>query len=134
MTQTQEIIAAQHRRDDPICAPCDEASADRPQRRRDVVLHELDGEALLFDPETQSTHRLNATGFLIWSSCDGTTGVDVIADRLSEVYAVGCAEAKDHVARFIAALRKHGLIVDSRNEPLRSSVPDSGIDRDRRTS
>jgi len=89
------------------CAPAER----RPVRMDTVNVHELDGEALIFDPGTGDTHRLNETALLIWNCCDGTHDVTEIARALAEVYEVSAEEARDHVDRILKDFDDRGLLL-----------------------
>jgi PqqD family protein of HPr-rel-A system len=91
----------------PDCSPVER----RPIRVDTVNVHELDGEALLFDPSTGDTHRLNETALFIWSRCDGSHGVAGIASALADAYEVSEDEARDHVQRIVQDFDERGLLV-----------------------
>ena len=76
-------------------------------------MHELDGEALLYDPITADTHRLNSTAYFIWSQCDGRHDVGSIARRLTEQYDVAPGSACENVERTLRELRELNLFVPS---------------------
>ena len=59
-------------------------AAARPVRRSDMTVQELDGEALVYDPVTADTHRLNETAYFIWRSCDGRSTSESVAEQLHE--------------------------------------------------
>ena len=82
----------------------------RPLRRSDLVIHELDGEALIFDQTTSDTHRLNSTALAIWRLCDGRHDADDIARALIEVYDVSKDAAARHVERLLESFLHLGLI------------------------
>jgi PqqD family protein of HPr-rel-A system len=82
-----------------------------PQGRADLTLHELDDEALIFDPRTADTHRLNATAYEVWALCDGSRSEAEIAGELSERYAIDAGQALEHVARIVEEFRRYGLLV-----------------------
>ena len=86
--------------------------ADKPRQRSDLVVQELDGEALLYDPLAHLLHRLNDTGFLIWRLCDGRRSVDEIAALLTESYDVGWDAARQDVAQAIEQMADN-LILES---------------------
>lgn len=87
-----------------------------PAQRGDIELHRLDDEALLFDPLTSNTHRLNATAFEIWKQCDGTHKAADIAARLTELFEVSLADSQQHVDRMIRELRSLQLLVSDEAE------------------
>ncbi len=80
------------------------------QRRRDVVVHELDGEALVYDPITSDTHQLNQTAYRIWQACDGSRSPSAIARELTDVYAISFASALSHVERIMSEFQALRLI------------------------
>ena len=53
----------------------------RPVQKKDVTCRQLDeSETMLYDPETEALHVLNATARLIWENCDGKhTAEDMVA-------------------------------------------------------
>jgi len=81
-----------------------------PIRRSDLVVHELDGEALIYDAKTADTHRLNGTAFFIWQCCAGRDSPTKIADQLAECYDVRPNAALNHVRRMIDELCQKGLL------------------------
>lgn len=93
-----------------LSADCDRVEQ-RPVRVDTVNVHELDGEALIFDPGTGDTHRLNETALFIWNRCDGSHGVAGIAAALAQAYEVSEDEARDHVRRIVQDFDERGLLV-----------------------
>ena len=85
-------------------------AAARPVRRSDVTVQELDGEALVYDPVTADTHRLNETAYFIWRSCDGRSTAESVAEQLTESYEVERTEATGHANRVIEELIERGLV------------------------
>ena len=88
----------------------DASESARPVRRSDVTVQELDGEALIYDPVTADTHRLNRTAYLIWQSCDGRLAPADLAVRLIEVYDVERQEALQHAQRMVGELIQQGQV------------------------
>jgi len=83
----------------------------RPLGRPDLTLHELDGEALIYDPTSAGTHRLNPTALFIWRKCDGTRDAAVIAEELAEVYDVPPDAALEHVEQMLHEFAKNNLVM-----------------------
>jgi hypothetical protein len=54
----------------------------------DVIAREEgdEGEAILFDPETERLKVVNRTGFLVWNWCDGRRTQGDLVELLSERY------------------------------------------------
>jgi PqqD family protein of HPr-rel-A system len=93
-----------------------QASAAVPRRRQDLVVHELDGEALVYDPTTSDTHRLNETAYFVWLACDGTRDATDIAHLVTDRYAVSLESALEHIEQVLAAFQARRLIVESERE------------------
>ena len=83
----------------------------RPLRRTDIIVHELDGEGLLFDGTSGDTHQLNRTALFVWRECDGGRDAHQIAERLAEVYDVSLENAVRHVQRMFREFLDRRLIV-----------------------
>ena len=90
----------------------DVASSARPLRRADVILHELDDEALIFDAASSDTHRLNGTAYFIWQCCDGTHDLAAIARSVSEAFEVSAESALTHVREMIELLQERSLLAN----------------------
>ncbi len=82
-----------------------------PEQRGDLVLHELDDEAVVYDPLTANTHRLNATALEIWKQCDGSHRAADIAARLTDLFEVSLVESQKHVDRMIHELQSLQMLV-----------------------
>ena len=83
----------------------------RPVQRTDLTVHELDGEALVYDAATANTHRLNETALFIWRQCRGRQDVQHIAERLTEIYDVSLESAIEHVERMFRAFKEQELVL-----------------------
>jgi hypothetical protein len=69
-----------------------------PRRRTDLNLSELGGESVIFDPSTNTAHKLAASALVVWQECDGSSSVDDVARRLSmtvDDVEAACAELID---------------------------------------
>ncbi|HEX6331473.1 MAG TPA: PqqD family protein [Actinomycetota bacterium] len=58
---------------------------DRPLRKPGVWLRQSDNENIVFDPETETVHLLNATAMAIWVLCDGETTPDEMIDAICDL-------------------------------------------------
>jgi PqqD family protein of HPr-rel-A system len=81
-----------------------------PLRKLNVVENELDREAVLFNPDTGATHRLNETALAVWRQCNGRIAVRQIADGLNEKYDVDPETALQHVEQLIVVFAEAGLL------------------------
>lgn len=91
----------------------------RQRRRSDLLIHELDGEALLYDAVRADTHRLNETAYFIWQCCDGRLSADDITHELAERYDVSESEAHKHVLRMLEMFRARELVAETVTEMSR---------------
>ncbi len=82
-------------------------------RQSDLTVHELDGEALIYDARTADTHRLNCTAFFIWQCSVEREPPTEVAERLAECYDVSSINALMHVRRTIDELCQRGLLETS---------------------
>ena len=80
-----------------------------PGRRADVIEEQLDDEAVLIDPSSGRSHRLNQTALTIWHQCDGQTTTRQMAEHLTEAYEVDFDRALDHVEQVLALFAQAGL-------------------------
>ncbi len=81
-----------------------------PTRRSDLLVEEIDGEAILADPADGSTHRFNETALVVWRSCDGARPTRDIALELTKEYEVSLDEALDHVDQLMVLFAELGLL------------------------
>lgn len=58
----------------------------RPRQAPDIAERYVDGEIVLYDPQRQTVHVLNATAAFVWERCDGTRTVTDLAAELAAVY------------------------------------------------
>jgi hypothetical protein len=59
--------------------------ASRPVRKPGVWLRTSDTENVVFDPDTENVHFLNATAMAIWVLCDGQTTADEMIGAICEL-------------------------------------------------
>jgi len=57
-----------------------------PETKSDFQLEEIDGELLLYSPESTQSVYLNASASLIWRLCDGNQSIREIIQLLSEAF------------------------------------------------
>lgn len=95
----------------------------RPVRRPDVETHLLpDGTCLLFDPERDEGHTLNAAGALVWDYCDGALTAGEIAQELCDLLPQH-PEVREDTSLLLTQLAEHGLLLSAEDVPLRQGEP-----------
>ncbi len=83
-----------------------------------VLWRELDGEAILLNPEEGCSYNLNPVGTLIWKLLDGQhTTADIIA-AICEVYEVEPEQASQDVKVLLDDLLANKLIDTSSPSPV----------------
>ncbi len=90
-----------------------------PRRREDLHVEELDGEAVLYDPQNGAVHRFNTATFFVWSASDGSRTMHDIADGLVEHHSLGPDEALSVVRHAVTLIAEadllHGDSFDAHN-------------------
>jgi len=56
-----------------------------PVRKPETWLRQAGDENVVYDPETEAVHLLNATATAIWVLCDGETTPDEMVDAICEL-------------------------------------------------
>lgn len=86
----------------------------RPRGRDDLVVIELDGEAVVYDEGSGDLHHLNATATSVFAMCDGSASVREVSAELADVYGVSREDVETQVRRLIRRLRQAGLVTTER--------------------
>ena len=81
-----------------------------PPRREDILAEELDGELVLFDPQSGDTYRLNQTAATVWQRCDGQATTRAIAEQLTQAYDVELEAALDDVEQLVTRFAQSRLL------------------------
>jgi PqqD family protein of HPr-rel-A system len=82
-----------------------------PLRRSDVTQQTLDDEAVLFDPQTGATYRLNRTALAVWRGCRPGVTVPGLGRMLQREFAIDAEPAQDDAEQLLALFAEHGLVV-----------------------
>jgi hypothetical protein len=84
-----------------------------PLRRASLVMHELDTEAMLYDPDGDRVIRLNATARRVWELCGGDRSLDDIARVIEQEFHVDPGtDIHQDVVRTIAQFASAGLLAN----------------------
>ena len=81
--------------------------------KANVLVRELDGEAVLLDLDTGRYFGLNATGVRIWALLDGERALE----QLLQEHVVSRERVLQDVRELVAGLRAQGLLVESESTP-----------------
>lgn len=101
-----------------IGAECSRKANASPYRRLarrwdGLRVHEIDGEALVYDQHSADTHHLNETAYFVWNHCDGERTLNEIARFVTKVYDVEIQEALIHVEQVVVELQRRGLLTNA---------------------
>lgn len=81
-----------------------------PLGRDDLIFREIDGEAVIFDPETGSMHSLTRTAALIWKLCDGEHRIDDIVEEILRRFEARPEEVREDVEGTVRKFQALGLL------------------------
>ena len=84
---------------------------DRPKRKADYKLEEVDGELLLYHPGSTKILYCNETASLIWQLCDGTRSGEEIKEALRETFPEAADSIGDDVEETLKKFLEHGALV-----------------------
>lgn len=82
-----------------------------PVRREDLMVEEIDGEAIIYDSHNGAVHRFNETTFFVWNACDGSQSQADITVALGKAYSIDSDQAASHVGNAIAGFRDRDLLI-----------------------
>lgn len=80
------------------------------RRNNTILWRELDGEAVLLDPNAGCSYNLNQVGTLIWKMLDGTHTSDEIVSAICEQYEVELGQALQDLEHLLADMRANNLV------------------------
>lgn len=93
----------------------DISPSSRPRRVGEAWVRREGSEAAVYNPATETLHRLNPSALAIWELCDGSTTIKEIVDAASEVTLATEDQIRRDVATTLKALMRSGLVVWSRD-------------------
>lgn len=96
----------------------DEAGGPRWQPKPALAEAELDGERVIWDPESGKVARLDRVGSLAWACLDGQIGLDDLAVELSETFGVTAQTVRADLEPFVARLADLGLLIAAPVRPI----------------
>ena len=87
-------------------------------RNASVLWRELDGEAVLLDPQMGCSYNLNPVGTLVWTLLDGQHNTEDIVAAICEAYEIEPEQASQDVQRLLDDLRTNKLVNTSSPSPV----------------
>jgi hypothetical protein len=85
-------------------------TADRPRRKPDYRIEQMDGELLLFHPATNQVMYCNETAAMIWALCDGERTAAEMAELLTSAYPESTAEITRDLEETLARFTAQGAV------------------------
>jgi len=73
----------------------------------------LDGEAVLYDEQRHTVHRLNPTATALWNRFDGAQTIGAVAADLAAVYRIDVGTIWDDVLRATREMARQQLLADA---------------------
>lgn len=87
-------------------------AAMKPAVRQDVVVVELDGEAVIYDESNGHIHHLNPTATIVFNLFDGTATVKELAGLIAGEYDIAAIDVERQIRSLIRDFRAAGLIAN----------------------
>ena len=76
----------------------------------DYYVEEIEGEWLLFKPESQKAIYLDETASVIWTMCDGSRDAQELASEIAAHYPDSQDTVKSDVIDALSLLDEHGAL------------------------
>jgi hypothetical protein len=92
-------------------------AATKPRVRDDVTVCDIEGEAVVYDPNGGGFHYLNHSAALVLDLCDGTATMREMAGAIADVYEMPADDIEKTVREVVADLREQKLLVPSKRPP-----------------
>jgi len=85
-------------------------NVEKPKRRADLLVREVDDELLVYDPKADSVHHLNPMASVIWVMLDGETSVSAIVKEIITVFDTDAGQIRADVTRIVQEMHELGLL------------------------
>jgi PqqD family protein of HPr-rel-A system len=89
----------------------------KPKVRPELSLVQIDGEAVLYDPENIDLHHLNPSAALIFQLCDGSGTVKELAQDIADELGLPHDETLRQVRRVVKSFKYSGILTGKRPLP-----------------
>lgn len=84
---------------------------DRPRVKDDLVVHEIDGEVVVFDRSVGGLHHLNASATAVFLACDGDATAEELSREVAHAFGVPTADIQADILPLLDRLTEAGLLV-----------------------
>jgi predicted transcriptional regulator YheO len=82
----------------------------KPKVREDLVVVDIDGEAVVYDPAEVLLHHLNPTATVVFKLCDGSGTVRELSEDIAEVLGMSMDRVSRQVRRVVTQFKQEGLL------------------------
>ncbi|HEX9410533.1 MAG TPA: PqqD family protein [Actinomycetota bacterium] len=90
----------------------------KPKVREDLVVVEIDGEAVLYDPAEVLLHHLNPTAAVVLRLCDGSGTVRELSEDIADVLGMSTDKVLRQVRQVVSQFKQEGLLDGHPREPV----------------
>ncbi len=87
-----------------------EKKADKPIRRNDLLVREVENENIVYDHTNNSVHSLNITAKFIWDFCDGKHNLSEIVKAITSKFNIDSDTAHGDLKKTIDSFKKNHLL------------------------
>jgi hypothetical protein len=85
----------------------------RPRQQSELVQVEIDGETIVYEFHSQTLHRLDQRGTLVWGCLDGTATVAEISRDIAEIFGADESSVRSDVEALVTQLHTANLLIES---------------------
>jgi coenzyme PQQ synthesis protein D (PqqD) len=82
----------------------------RPKVRSDLSVVEIEGEAVIYDEQTDKIHYLNRTATIVFNLCDGLSTIPQFSGEIAESFSLTPGEVERQVRSLIRNFREAGFL------------------------
>ncbi len=83
---------------------------DKPVRRDDLLVREVENENIIYDHTNNAVHSLNITAKFIWDCCDGSRNLSEIAKEVTAKFNIDIDTAFNDAEKTIERFRENRLL------------------------
>ena len=82
----------------------------KPKVREDLVVVDIDGEAVVYDPAEVVLHHLNTTAAVVFKLCDGSGTTRELSEDIAEVLGMSVNTVLRQVQHVVSQFKQAGLL------------------------
>src|SRR5256885_5381467 len=97
--------------------------ATKPRVRDDLTVCNIDGEAVVYDPDGSELHYLNHSAALVLDLCDGEATVKQMSTAIADVYEEPIADVEKQVRSVVRQLQALNLLVPAKQPAAGKVAP-----------